>query len=240
MNHPFFSSILLVAVVSLSSPAWAIRPFVTDDARVVGEGLLQLESWVQVDKGALAHWILPAFGPTPWLELSAGGLHGTAGTPRRYSLSGPLLQGKMLLHEARDGGSPGLALVLGSLFTHGTGPFSENPSSGFGYLASTASFRDEAILIHVNAGLGYGDESFTATGGIGTQLRMIGAYNAVAEIVRGDAYSRATDGAVQCGGRLLVNESVQLDATVGTGLWGDNQRPTWATVGIRLVSGRVW
>lgn len=239
MHRHFFSAVLLVAVVSVSTRAWAIRPFITDDARVVGERLVQLETWVQVDKRSLAHWILPAFGPTRWLELSAGGLHGTAGTPRQYSLSGPLLQGKALLLQTHDGGAPGLALALGTLLTNGTGPFSENPSSGFGYLASTASFRDEAILIHVNAGLSYGDETFIATGGIGSQVRTLGGLHLVAELVRGDAYSRATDGAVQGGGRFIVSDSVQVDATVGTGIWGDNQRPTWATVGLRLVSGRL-
>ncbi|QEK50772.1 hypothetical protein FYC62_03125 [Pedobacter aquae] len=35
-----------------------VRPFITDDARVVGERLAQLETWVRFDKEAGQHWIL--------------------------------------------------------------------------------------------------------------------------------------------------------------------------------------
>jgi hypothetical protein len=56
-------------------PARAIRPFVTDDARVVGGKLLQLETWVLVDRLVLEHNALVAVGPTDWLELTAGLLH---------------------------------------------------------------------------------------------------------------------------------------------------------------------
>ena len=48
-----------------------VRPFITDDARVVGERLAQLETWIRVDKEAGQHWILGAYGPNKKLELTA-------------------------------------------------------------------------------------------------------------------------------------------------------------------------
>lgn len=207
---------------------------------MVGARVVQLETWVQVDNRSFAHWILPAFGPTPWLELSMGGLHGTIGTPRTYSAAGPLLQGKVLLLQTHDGGPPGLAFVLGTIAAQGTGLFRPATTNGFGYLASTASFRGEAILLHANVGLGYGDRSFIVTAGLGSQVGVIGGLKAVAEIVRGDAYSRATDGALQGGMRFIFSDSVQIDTTMGAGIWGDEKRPLWATVGLRLVSGQLW
>ena len=240
MRRHLISAGVLAVFTFISNQAWAIRPFITDDARVVGARLIQLETWVQIDNRSFAHWILPAFGPTPWLELSAGGLHGTIGTPLAYSAVGPLLQGKALLRETHDGRLPGLALVLGALIAQGTGLFRPATTNGFGYLASTASFRGEAILLHTNLGLGYGDRSFIVTAGLGSQVAVIGGLKAVAEIVRGDAYSRATDGALQGGMRFIFSDSVQIDATMGSGIWGDEKRPLWATIGLRLVSGHVW
>lgn len=240
MYRRLISAGLLAVFTFLPNHAWAIRPFVTDDARVVGARLVQLETWVQIDSRSFAHWVLPAFGPTRWLELSAGGLHGAVGTPRAYSAALPLLQGKALLLETHDGGLPGLAMVLGALTAHGTGLFRPATTNGFGYLASTASFRGEAFLVHANLGLGYGDRSFIVTAGLGSQVAVIGGLKAVAEIVRGDAYSRATDGALQGGMRFIFNDSVQIDATMGSGVWGHEQRPLWATMGLRLVTGQLW
>jgi hypothetical protein len=47
----------------------AVRPFVTDDARVVGYHVLQLESSVKADKNVVANLNLFAFGPTENLVL---------------------------------------------------------------------------------------------------------------------------------------------------------------------------
>ena len=44
---------LTLFLVLESAPSWAIRPFITDDARVVGKHLVQLETWVQLEDGVL-------------------------------------------------------------------------------------------------------------------------------------------------------------------------------------------
>ena len=53
-----------------------VRPFITDDARVVGDKLAQLETWLRFDKEAGQHWIMGAYGPNKKLELAVGGVYG--------------------------------------------------------------------------------------------------------------------------------------------------------------------
>jgi hypothetical protein len=68
----------MAGVLCWTLHAHAIRPFITDDARVVGAHLLQLETWVQADAEQLQHWVLPAFGPTERIELTLGAVHGAS------------------------------------------------------------------------------------------------------------------------------------------------------------------
>jgi hypothetical protein len=63
---------VVLALVGLAAPARAIRPFITDDARVVGARTLQLENWVVASGHAFEHWAVPAFGPTDYIELTVG------------------------------------------------------------------------------------------------------------------------------------------------------------------------
>lgn len=51
--------ILLTSVV----PAYAVRPFITDDTRVVGCGQAQMEASVRGDRAAFLHWALVSYGP---------------------------------------------------------------------------------------------------------------------------------------------------------------------------------
>jgi hypothetical protein len=108
--------ITLACVFLATSPAGAVRPFITDDARVVGDRSGQIETWFRLDNHALQQWVLPAFGPTSWLELALGGLHGftfVRDDVVAYSIAGPLMQAKFLLHETLPMRWPGIALVAG-------------------------------------------------------------------------------------------------------------------------------
>ena len=59
-----------------SSTELPVRPFITDDARVVGKELAQLETWLRFDKESGQHWILGAYGPNSHLEITTGGVYG--------------------------------------------------------------------------------------------------------------------------------------------------------------------
>ncbi len=161
-----------LAVLLSSGPARAIRPFITDDARVVGEKLGQLETWLLVDRLVIEHNALLAIGPTDWLELTAGLIHGGVhtGDDRGYSITGPVLQGKFLIVPARNNSWPGFALAAGVLAPAGYGPFDPPGWSGFGYGALTESLWDEWLLLHANLGFAVGDDgdSVSSVGTIGS------------------------------------------------------------------------
>jgi len=64
------SAILLALFLMMNvQNAMAVRPFVTDHARVVGYHVLQLESSVKADKNVVANLNLFAFDPTENLVL---------------------------------------------------------------------------------------------------------------------------------------------------------------------------
>lgn len=239
--------IVALCLALAPAPAFAIRPFVTDDGRVVGEALLQLETWLQVDRGSVQHWLMPAFGPHDRMEVTVGVVHGAtygAEAPR-YSLNGPLVQVKILLEHAQMNSWPGGAIAFGSLLPLGFGGF-PGTQGGFTYLALTENLgENERLLIHANVGVsvrqhedrvGYGARPLL---GLGAQLRTVAGLHAVGEIAYGDAFTGEDTGIVQLGGRYIFNDHVQMDFTVGHGIFG-TLRPLWGTLGLRLVTGELF
>lgn len=239
----------VLALACAPGEARAIRPFITDDARVVGKGHVQLESWFRRDRESLQIWAVSALGPTDWLELSLGAVGGTsgAGTGRaEIALSAPLLQGKFLLLEASPNGHPGLAIAGGAIPPLGAGGFVPDGLAWYGYLAATESLFDrEAVLVHANvgvAGAAFGDKAASAqlTWGVGTQIRLVGDFHGVFEVFSGDPYAPSPGGAIQGGFRQIWNDHLQLDATIGSGVFGATPLPFWCSTGIRLVSHELF
>jgi hypothetical protein len=245
-----------VACLLSASPALAVRPFITDDARVVGFHQAQVESWVRYDKGSLQHWVVPAFGPVAPLEVTMGGVHGIAFyADRSYSLAAPFIQAKLLLHEAKAGHGPGIAIIGGTFFPFGFGGF-VSPPNAFTYAAFTQVFGEDAVLLHANVGLAVAQlerpaadhpaelekhEQFRGTWGIATQIRLYHAVNLAAEIFSGDPYAEVGGGAMQGGFRFVLTDSVQFDTTTGAGLWGgDAKMSAWISAGLRFVSKRLY
>jgi hypothetical protein len=225
--------------------AFAIRPFVVDDARVVGDGRAQVESWALHDRHELIHNVLGAFGPTNWFETTLGFFHGGIhqGVKPGYSITGPLFQLKALAREAKPDTWPGIAFVLGTLPPLGYGPFTNPGVHVFGYTAVTQNLFDDDLLLHSNLGFTTIDEKThwlsNTIGGFGFQARAIGGLHAVAEIYHGDPYDPLfRDWASQVGFRYIVSDNFQFDGTVGSSLTGDSWR--WWTLGIRLVSDPLW
>lgn len=163
----------------------------------------------------------------------------------RYSASGPLFQAKILLFTAQPNRIPGFAIAGGVLPPVGQGAFAPREVHGFAYLAITESLgMNERVLIHANLGLAieHRREGATAaiTAGVGVQVRTWRGLHAVAELVHGDAYAGDVGGAFQAGLRYIVNDHVQIDSTFGVGTWGDERRPTWGTLGLRLAGKSIW
>jgi hypothetical protein len=238
---------LLIAGVFLliSSRAHAVRPFITDDARVVGDRAAQVESWLRLDRKTQEHWVAAAIGPVEPLEFSLGMVHGLAES--KYTLAAPLLQFKVLARETTPGVIwPGVALVAGTLGPYGTGELKGEIWDNFGYLALSESLdsRDH-VLFHQNLGLllvrGERGREPQITWGVGTQIHLFRGLHFVGEVFSGDPYATTSSGAFQVGGRHFLSRFVQLDATLGRGLWGgDTRLPLWGSVGIRIASDPYW
>ncbi len=228
-----------------------VRPFITDDARVVGHRLAQAEAWLRIDREAGQKWLLMAYGPTPRLELTVGGVggyevvrdaeRGTEIHKAAYAL--PLLQGKYLFRPYAPGKGPGVATVLGTFLPMGQGFFRPPGYGVFTFTNVTQCFgRHEDVLIHVNGGANYLhadlERPLIATWGVGTQVRTYKGFHLVSEVFSGDPYIPGTGTAWQGGFRHFFSEWVQMDMTVGQGIAGDVVLPLWGTVGVRMVTRR--
>ncbi len=222
----------------------AVRPFVTDDARVVGEHQMQMETSVRYDNDTFAHLNLLAFGPTARSEVTTGWVEGfdlKKDSSRTFSLSGPLMQFKYLCREVKPNSYPGLAFAAGALPPWGKADFRTTRWSEFVYAAMTESLLDnDRVLIHANIGMSTTNPRTVGTWGIGTQIGLVGGLHGVAEVFYNDPYAGATGGAYQAGFRYIVSDNVQIDGTMGSGLFGSHRIPTFVGMGLRIVSNRLF
>lgn len=240
------ASLVMLGCVAVSRDAHAVRPFVTDDARVVGKGHVQLETWWRRDDAGLQHWAVAAAGPTDRIELSLGFVHGVANEKKpTYSIAGPLFQGKFLVHAAQPNRWPGIAAVFGVIPPWGMGGFESDSWTLFSYLCITELlFDDERVAIHGN--LGFAGTSSTASRfswGVATEIRIIGLLHAMGELYSGDPYIAGVSGTTQFGFRFVFSDHLQLDATAGLGVFADRKEdiaPPFVGTGVRLVSHEWW
>ncbi|HEU4411092.1 MAG TPA: hypothetical protein VFS43_37915 [Polyangiaceae bacterium] len=232
------------AALLVAPEAGAVRPFITDDARVVGDRAAQFETWLRADRRALQHWVAAGVGPVGPLEATLGGVYGREDGRLAYAL--PLLQLKALALETRPGaGWPGVAFAVGGFGPSGPGSRGHlRPANfdRFGYVALTQSVLPggDDLLLHQNVGLFVAKRSEgrdpVITWGVGTQARLWGGLHFVGEIFSGDPYAAASGAAVQAGVRYFVSSVVQVDSTVGRGIWGEPALPLWGTLGLRIAS----
>ena len=235
--------IVCLVVVASAGAAHAGRPLITDDAGVVGRGGIQIETWARFDHLSLEHWMLIGVGAVAPLELSAGLVHGLDHEHDAYSLAAPLLQVKLLLREPSGEGLPGVAVAAAVVAPTGHGPFRSPGWEYFVYAAGTSGLVEGNLLIHGNLGL-FGTEAQydepTVTWGAAVQLALGGPWHGAAELFSGDPFLGGRQGAGHLCLRFYVAEALQLDATAGRGLWGDQQLATWGTLGLRVVGGPFW
>lgn len=224
----------------------AIRPFITDDARVVGKRLAQLESWFRFDRESGQQWLLAAYGPHEKLELTVGGVAGYENKGNGdlgFSYALPLIQGKYLFRQYEHGKGPGAALVLGTFLPGGTGAFRPPGYGTFAFAIFTQCFgAQENVLIHANVGANYlhidGANELVPTWGFGTQVKTYKGFHLVGELFSGDPYVPGTGLSWQMGFRHIVTDLFQFDMTLGQGIGGANPLPFWFSGGVRIVTER--
>ncbi len=238
---------------ALSSTTQNVRPFITDDARVVGNRLAQLESWYRQDKETLQQWFLAAYGPTEWLELTLGGVLGVglvAGeleefpfvdeSTKGFAFGLPLVQAKILFKGYEANALPGVSLVVGTFLPYGRGVLQPPGYGTFGFLIVSQSFGEgDAVLIHGNIGANYlrvgSRDELISTWGLGTQIRTIGGFHLVGEIFSGDPYVPGSGVSYQVGFRHFFSDDLQIDGTIGNGIGGQTRLPFWFSAGVRIV-----
>lgn len=233
---------LVAALVAWSRPARAVRPFITDDARVVGNRAAQFETWLwlRFDSHGIQHWMIPGVGLAGPVEFSLGAVQGVQGAVWGAAL--PLVQLKVLALETKPGAvAPGVALVGGVFGPFGAAPLQLQHWDGFAYAAFSESLdAHDRILFHQNVGLIASntspDTQTSLTWGLGTQLEVLEGTCVVAEVFSGDPYSGKPSAAAQGGLRYFVSANTQVDATVGQGVWGESLLPLWGSVGLRMAT----
>lgn len=222
-----------------------VRPFITDDARVVGGRLAQLETWYRQDRETIQQWFLTAYGLNDWVELTIGGVAGfslfaTEHVQRGFSYGFPLVQAKFLFRGYQANSWPGVSLAIGSFLPYGRGLLQPPGYGTFGFLIVSQSLgENDAVLIHGNLGLNYlqfdDQDQFINTWGIGTQIRTIDGFHFVAELFSGDPYVPGSGVSYQVGFRHFFSDDLQLDGTVGDGIGGTTKLPFWFSAGVRIV-----
>ncbi len=223
-----------------------VRPFITDDARVVGDHLAQFESWIRVDHESGEHWMLGAYGPNDRWELTAGGVYGyekDSASNKSFTYALPLLQAKHLIKPYAPGRGPGFGMVAGTFLPAGKGELKPAGYGTFGFLTITQCFGEgEKYLFHLNLGGNYlhinGENELVGTWGLGTQIKAYKGMHLVAELFSGDPYIPGTGTAYQLGYRYFFSDLVQIDMTVGKGIAGEVIMPFWYSAGIRIVTER--
>lgn len=217
------------AVYFCPENALAVRPFVTDDARIVYKGQVTTETYggvtmVKGDKPAIELRTLEGLGITDRFELTADGLGFTYQDNQARPLD-MLIQPKYVLHSSL-GAIPSLSVAAGSLF-----PLSGNRQHWDGYAMAHVSWflftpdadtdpYDNNLAIHLNLGAKsrydagpatyqsklYWAAGFEVVTPVSREIRFLG------EIFNGDPFSfEEKFPAFQTGFRWYKSSTVQLD-----------------------------
>lgn len=224
--------VLLVALAAAAANTWAARPMVTDDARIVDAKACQVESWVRAERhGTNQFWAVPACTPVENFEITVGaGLERSVGQER---MADSLLQFKSLLRPLRTN-DWGLALSLIRSVERGLEPGARDAPSHALNLPLSVSLRDDAWVLHVNAGLREDrvGRRTHATWGLGSEVMLRDRLQLIAETYGESGHRPFAHGGLRY---WLVPDKVQVDTTVGTRVRaGSSER--WFTIGVRLLS----
>jgi len=209
------------ALILLANPAWAARPFVTDDARVVDKGHCQLETFTKSQRAYAGSefWFLPACNPSfvPYQH----GVELTLAYNRIESDHNGILQAKTLLKPLETNGM-GFAFSVG---VFGGEPF----FNGIG----SFSFLDDRSVIHTNLGAikDHKADLTRGTWGIGLEQLLYGprVYGIL------ETYGqRGEKPTLHAGFRFwVVPNKIQIDATMGEQQSSPVRR--FNTIGLRLI-----
>jgi len=224
----YLRALVLLIGLLISINAHAVRPFVTDDARIIDYGQLELESWLETTRADGRYSPAPGFNfiggisVNDWLQFLAGsgiGLDSNGDT----TVSNPMLMGKVLLKAAELDGTPGYAISAGTTFNRGRGEGLYDDGRVFSLVGMTTyRLLDDALNIHLNLGSrtdspkGAKSKSRVFWGaGIDAEA-FSEETRVVAEVFAGDPLElNAPKVAMQTGLRWIYSDYTQLDVMFG-------------------------
>jgi hypothetical protein len=244
---------LAVGLVAWAWPgeALAVRPFVTDDARIIARGQLETENWLDLNR-ARRRWgasfnVMGGVTVNEWSEIIVGGaavFHGR----HEIGIANPVIQPKLLIVRAEDDGVPGLALAGGVLLPVGLGPVYDRVTGMYLVAPVTSRLFDDWLMLHLNVGFTAavderGRGSIAPYWGVGFDLGVVvPEARIVAEIYAGDPLEPLGPAiAAQAGFRWLRSDYVNLDITFGgmpelDGAGNVTGRlEVWGQIGVRLL-----
>ncbi|NLY95792.1 MAG: transporter [Myxococcales bacterium] len=247
----------IFALASLiPSRVGAVRPFVTDDARIVDEGQLEIEMWPELVFARGGSWfgynVMGGVGLTPWLEILAGGGAGVD-HDGRFTAANPIVQPKLLLVRAQENGVPGLALVAGVTLPWGRGEMHDDATGAFVLAPITSRLFHDWLQVHANVGVVVARRAEIPVDGRRRSARPFWGVGAdaglghedvrlVLEIYAGDPFhALGPKLAFQGGFRWLASDRVNFDLTAGAQPLVEDERrvagewESWVQLGVRLV-----
>ena len=223
----------------------AVRPFITDDAALIGRKRMEIANWIFINKYSGQFWHSANIGLHDRVELTIALLWGSGRAAdenlRQMSFTAPLLQAKFLIRDYEQNGIPGITIAAGTDLPLGTGTFVPSGYGTFVFGAVTQCLgKDENVLIHANIGGTYlrenGGNHFDLIWGIGTQIKIHNGFHVVGELISGDPYIYNAGIGYQLGIRQFINNNVQIDFACGNGIGGnENKMSFWISSGIRYV-----
>lgn len=248
MKVALFSMVFFLFLES----AQAVRPFVTDDARIVSKGQIEMEAWPELNVVGDEHTYglhgMFGYSFNEWFELIVGTGVGYDRRPREHTVANPIISPKILFTSAEvNSWMPGLAMDIGVNFNVGRGSLYDNAISRYWFMIATWRAFDDWLNIHVNLGeratrieqVSRSQEYW----GVGLDIGVVRReYRLIAEAYSGDPFEAiAPDIAFQWGGRWLKSDYVNFDITMGTQrepigfAQAGPDREYWIQFGIRLL-----
>lgn len=235
----------------ISVKLFAVRPFVTDDARISDYGQLELEMWpdfnVSSSGNTIGYNLMFGMSFTDYLQIITGSGVGQKMEGGSYHLHNWVFQPKLLLWEAKEEW-PGFAIAWGTIVPFN---YKEVFRKNTGYFSNgMVTFRlfSDWLLVHTNFGYVWAtDGTAPAYGklywGLGIDQGIIWPeLRLIAEIFAGDPYEIIGPTlANQVGFRYLYSDYINLDLTFGWQEEVNEQRQGmgtttwWAQLGIRLL-----